>query len=171
MDIATISVLATAAVSILSVLVPVALEHYRARRENAKRKEDRKLENLLSIERAAIDILDLLPYFNIDRWQTTEVEGMGETLSKAGKAVNRPHAISLLQSRFYIWEIKIWRSLDTETREQVRKLRNKIERITYDDGNAGIDPKDIPNEVPKVAEEVLTITIYAAKLLDNNHQK
>lgn len=145
-------IVATATVSIFSVFVPYWLEHQRMVREDARRVEEGRLAQLDEIVRTALDFLNVLSFLKV---QTTQE--LSSAVHQSNVAVNIVQAASVLQSRFYSWESKIWEKLGDEDRERVKKLRTMIEKTQVPYASSPHVPNPFASEVAGISDEVLSL--------------
>jgi hypothetical protein len=133
-----ISVVAAAAVSILSVFLP-------SRYEQQRRKEEKVDAEIKRIDQCTLDFLHELANFR--HWTS-------ESLKKAGGDRELEQLYTDLQVAQYAWERGIWSKLDASGREEVKDIRRKLEGVhTHNDLSRG--PGD--SDVPALSEKILNL--------------
>jgi hypothetical protein len=148
-----ISIISTAVVSIVGVVVPFWLEKARADREEARQQAQLRRNELAEIDRAAQDLLSMLATFKGPTLKDVEV-----TLTKSGVAVNAAQAGTILQSKFYAWESEVWKELSASARSEVKTLRATIERTIMPSEYHPETANPLAESMPEIADQVLTLT-------------
>lgn len=152
-----ISVLSAAAVSIVSVFIPLRIEGKKANRESLLRVQAAKQAENAEIERVTLDLLATLSRFNID-----EETSYRDALEVTGWVRVVPEGISKLQSCFYAWEMRIWGKLDTGEQTRVEEIRKLLQGLVYElRGGHGFirSGKDMfQNIVPRIVSEILELS-------------
>lgn len=152
-----ISIIAPAVVSIVSIFIPIWLEKQKADREDARREVERQHSEVAEIDLASIELLKILSVF---RGKT--IPDIAHNLEGSGIATNAARATSILLSKFYIWESKVWEKLSVTDRQSIRDMRSKIE-VKEVPPHAGPHIENpFAEELPKIVEQVLLLTRRAA---------
>lgn len=148
-----ISIISTAIVSIVGVIVPLWLENQKANREDERSKEELRRASLAEIDFTALEFLRILSYFRVQTMRELDA-----AFTKSGIAVNTAQAGSVLQSQFYAWEGKVWKELSATDKQRLKTLRRDIEgkQLPYVWGAEVANP--FAPDVSNIVEEVLTIT-------------
>ena len=134
LDVGVVSVIASAAIAIASLLFPLVLGLFRDTLKWKREKRDLELQGL---DEAADELLKDIAIFRSGDIRT---------------ATHRPEAeiYSRLLGRYYVWERFVWPYVrEGNEREQVRSLRRTIELA---------ETKALFEEAPRVAEEIIYLT-------------
>jgi hypothetical protein len=146
MNEAIVAIIATATVAIFSGLIPVLLDYIQARRSS-------KATSIEQINNSTIELLTQLAHF-FGGSSIADIANAADT--------NEYQAYSDLRKKHYAWERDIWAHLNQPEHDQVKEIRESLEK----GGNVYDFLRITPKDLSSISDKILNITNVAVSSIE-----